>query len=376
MARRGAAERDIPMSDTQEFPAQPKDLSAEGERARALARTVEGVQGVVDGLRWVNDTILAQVLFALWDSGFYEYSLTHAHFSAAEAARQLHADPMVLDVLLNHLVGRGLLEKQDGLLSLTPRGQAITTVLVRGTFNLYLGGYGNLLSRLGPLLRGQTAITDPALQRSGWHTGVGSEQLACVRIVPAILKILQGHSGRRVIDLGCGAGGFLRQLAGQHAALRGFGIDASPEALDEARRQTHHAGMDDRLAFALAEIGRDPLPTPSDGPADGDILTAMYLFHEFGRDGEERIVNVLRDIARAYPARVLVFAECLPADAAELAQSPPSTFSQLDYLLIHPLSGQGLPLSVEVWTGIVKQAGLTLLDIKPVNWTVLYSVRL
>jgi hypothetical protein len=73
-------------------PADPLDLLAEGARARKLSAEVEGVKSMMDGMRLINDAILAQVLFALWDSGFYEYSLTHPRFSVAAAAEALHLD--------------------------------------------------------------------------------------------------------------------------------------------------------------------------------------------------------------------------------------------------------------------------------------------
>src|SRR5580704_14058538 len=81
-------------------PLQPDDLLAEGARARKLSAEVEGVKCLVEGTRLINDTVLTQVLFALWDSGFYEFSLTHPRFQVQEAADELHLDATLLRWLL------------------------------------------------------------------------------------------------------------------------------------------------------------------------------------------------------------------------------------------------------------------------------------
>ncbi len=354
---------------------EPGDLLAEGARARALSAEVAGVTGMVQGLNLVSDAILAHVLFALWDSGFYEYSLTRASFGVGEAARDLNLAEPVLQWLFNHLVGRGVLAERDSRLALTPSGAALSNVLVRGTFNLYLGGYGPLLAQLGPLLRKERADDDPAIARSGRHTAVGSEQLACVRVAPAVLKVLRERGRRHVLDLGCGSGGFLIQLARLDPDIRGVGIDISADAIEEARANARRSGVDARLSFSRAEVGAGPLPIDPAQRDRIDAVTAMYVLHEFGRGGRAGIVRVLREIASALPARLLAFTECLPADAAALAKEPPTTFSQLDYLLIHPLSRQGLPLPAAEWTSMLEEAGVQLLDQRPLHWVRLYVAQ-
>jgi hypothetical protein len=102
----------------------------------------------------------------------------------------------------------------------------------------------------------------------------------------------------------------------------------------------------------------------------------MYLLHEFGRDGEAGIVSVLREIRDAFPGRTLVFAECSPPDPSALAEHPPSTFSQLDYLLIHPLSGQGSPMPPDAWRRLVEKAGGSMRETHMMEWIGLYVVDL
>jgi len=46
-------------------PADPYDLLAEGARARKLSGEVEGVKCMAEGMRLINNAVMAQVLFAL-----------------------------------------------------------------------------------------------------------------------------------------------------------------------------------------------------------------------------------------------------------------------------------------------------------------------
>ena len=360
------------MMGTGEQPAKPDDLLDEGKRAKALLATVPGMKGAVAGIRLVNDAVLAHVLFALWDNGFYEYALTHPRFRPADVAGELGLDQAVLECLLDHLVGRGVLRASDDGLGLSEHGTALFSALCRGTLTLYLGGYGPLLGGLAPLLRGEIELSDHALARSERHVGVGSEQLACVRIVPAVLKILARRKARCVLDLGCGTGGFLIQLARSDPSFRGIGVDMSEEAVQAAGKNAAHRGVDDRLKFRRAEVGAGRLPLDKADLDRIEGITAMYLLHEFGRDGRDRVVQVLRELKAALPGRLLVFAECLPADVRAMQADPPTTFSQLDYQLIHPLSQQGSPLSVAEWETILEDAGPKLLEVQGIHWMRLY----
>jgi hypothetical protein len=67
-----------------------------------------------------------------------------------------------------------------------------------------------------------------------------------------------------------------------------------------------------------------------------------------------------------------VFTECFPADARGMGRHPPTTFSQLDYLLVHPLSGQGLPLAPKDWEALLRDAGWRLREVRRILWTGLY----
>src|SRR5206468_3051162 len=108
--------------------------------------------------------------------------------------------------------------------------------------------------------------------------------------IPWVLKEIQRLGGRYVLDLGCGAGDFLIQLALRWPDGGGVGIDLSPDGIAAARAAAEEYGVADRLAFHEAMLSEEPMDLPGHVRDRVDTLTSMYVLHEFGgRGGPERI---------------------------------------------------------------------------------------
>lgn len=332
-----------------------KDLLREAE----LARAIEFPPGAEE-LALASSWVYAQVLFALWDSGFYEFVRERPRFTRAEAEAALGLCPEVFASTVFYLIGRGVLRPVgEDALELTEKGTRVHNTLARGLINLYVGGYAGLLARLGPLLRGEIEPDDPALARSVRHAAAGTEDMTCVRLAPRLIELLTDLGVRHVLDLGCGTGGFLVQWA-RLTAGDGLGVDVSEEALAEARANAAAFGVAGRLGFVRAEVGAGPLPLGADEAARVEALTAMFLLHEFGRDGDEGVVRALQGLAAQFPGRVLIAAEMPPVDVVALRGRQPPALDAIDYHFIHPLSGQGPPRPRESWERLFAAAGVTL----------------
>jgi cyclopropane fatty-acyl-phospholipid synthase-like methyltransferase len=356
--------------------ADPYDLLAEGARARKLSGELEGVKCMAEGMRLINNTVMAHVLLALWESGFYEYSLTHPNFTAAEAAEALNLDAGVLLTLLHHLIGYGILSAADGRMQLTDYGSRFSNVVLRGVLNINLGGYGAQLQQIGPLLRKE--ITKEEIDRfhSTDHSGLGTEQLTSVRLVPAVLKMLVERNLHRVLHLACGSGGFLVQMARSDPAFTAIGIDKQAKKIAGAEQKVSRYGLESRIRLLQSEIGVDPLPLDEQERGEIDVVASIYLLHEIGRYGRQRIVDLLRQIKALFPGKLFLFSETIPPEAQDTVRKPASQYSQLDYLLVHRLRGKGMPLSPAEWKSIVADAGLKLIDSKEVYNIALFLAEL
>jgi SAM-dependent methyltransferase len=135
------------------------------------------------------------------------------------------------------------------------------------------------------------------------------------QIIPPITRFIAGGGGAahemRLLDVGCGTGRALRQIATAHPSMKYFGIDLSPYYIGAARRLTR----DVEHATLLAD-NAERLPF-----VDGhfDVITSVYLFHELPRNARR---NVLREAHRALrPGGLLVLEDSAqPSDSPGLAE--------------------------------------------------------
>jgi SAM-dependent methyltransferase len=315
-------------------------------------------------LQMVSDTFLAQVLNALWDSGLYEYVRNHTTVIVKDTAAELGLEETVLESLIEYLEGRGLMRwREDGFV-LTDRGETYWNYVTRGVLTCYVGGYNPVLSQLGPLLKKQVDLNDPRLDRLGRLVAVGSNySLLGNGTAPWVLEVIKELGGKCVLDLGCGSGQFLNQLALRWPDGSGVGVDMDLDAIGEATRTAVEFGVADRLNFCHAKLSAEPMELSAEVKRSVDIVTAMYLLHEFrGRGGVENIALVLASLRRQFPGRKLLMVEGTRADAAAMGTAPRRSYGQLDYSFFHPLSRQGSLLTPDEWQQVIESAGAKLID--------------
>lgn len=129
------------------------------------------------------------------------------------------------------------------------------------------------------------------------------------QILPPVTRFVREAGGAdklRVLDVACGTGRTLHQLASAHPALRLYGVDLSPAYVRAARARLAHVAE-----CAVSVENAEALPF-----ADGafDIVTNVYLFHELPRNTRRHVARELLRVLR--PGGLLVI-----EDSAQLADS-------------------------------------------------------
>lgn len=125
-----------------------------------------------------------------------------------------------------------------------------------------------------------------------------------------VLDAIRKLDGKYVLDLGCGAGDFLIQLALKWPLGAGMGIDLDPDAIAAARKNAEAHGVAGRIQFQQATLSAEPMAIAANALAKVDILTAIFMLHEFGgRGGPEMISTLIRSLRMQFPGRKLLMVE-------------------------------------------------------------------
>jgi len=116
------------------------------------------------------------------------------------------------------------------------------------------------------------------------------------------------HRGLVILDLACGAGAYLKDLAAAFPRSRLIGADLSGAYLEEARRRSR--------VKALVQANAERLPLAD---ASVDCVSAIYLFHELPRRVRTRVAAEIARVLKS--GGLLAFADSIqPADEPRLGR--------------------------------------------------------
>ncbi len=142
---------------------------------------------------------------------------------------------------------------------------------------------------------------------------MGTADVMRRQIIPPITQFLRDESpGRaRLLDIACGTGRGLHQLAITHPQLRYYGVDISPYYVQQAREL-----LSEFADVSLVVENAESLPFVSN---HFDIVTSIYLFHELPKDVRRRVMREAYRVLR--PGGLLVF-----KDSGQLSDSSDVAF--------------------------------------------------
>ena len=118
--------------------------------------------------------------------------------------------------------------------------------------------------------------------RARWYS-ISSTILGLSLVRRKALLALSLKNGENLLDIGCGSGDFLERIHeryGDDVIL--FGVDGSPDMIEEARRRTK--GMD--IAFMVAQAQELPFPSET-----FDSVVSTLVFHHISPKGKRTAIK-------------------------------------------------------------------------------------
>jgi SAM-dependent methyltransferase len=262
-------------------------------------------------------------------------------------------DPQLLKGVLEYLAIR------TNLVCKTEHGFAVTKQFnaeARFVLNLYADAYAKNASRLTKLMR-KPALAASTVDLVAHARAFSGEQTADGTLAAILGQLKLNH----ILDVGCGSGVLLREMATNDEAFVGWGLDRNAAMCKAARTQLRKAGVAKRVKVFHGDGGNLKSSIPVDVLALAQNLTACQFVNEMFRGGTSELEGWLQHTRRLLPGRMLIVSDYY----GRLGQGVPAIHRETllhDYAQL--ISGQGVPPpDSSAWQAIYRAAGCRLLHV-------------
>ena len=150
----------------------------------------------------------------------------------------------------------------------------------------------------GYLSRASAELYDHQVEVLFGGAAAAMRRQALVPLRDALCERGRAADSARLLDLGCGTGGFLREVKRNYPRLAVTGLDLSAPYLAVARRQLRAWSRTE-----LIEGAAEAIPVPD---ASFDVVTAIYLFHELPGRVRRAVAGEIRRVLRPGGRFILV----------------------------------------------------------------------
>jgi SAM-dependent methyltransferase len=319
----------------------------------------------------ISPYITTRVIQTLFHVGFLDALQTQGCVDPLNFASDHNLDGPILAAMCDALFARGYLWKNGARYAVDTKGRfLLETDLIRGWFELAYG-YGNVLHQMEALLRRDVSY-GPDVVRDGRFVAIGSG-LACIGFYfPLVADAIRQAGYRRVLDVGCGDGTFLRFLCERLPVAQGVGVDLSPDAVAAGNEQLKACGLEARIRLHTGnalELGK--LKEQLQGV---DAATTFFVLHELCDRRENQLaVEFLCEFRRALRGVPFHIVETIRPAPEELRRRPGMA---IEYFLLHDLSLQK-PIGREEWRKVFERAGFESLQEQYISFarTAIFKVQ-
>ena len=307
------------------------------------------------------------LLFSFHDTGVFDELKNNESLSSDQISKKLGLNKKILESGLNFLVNadNSITKDDKGNYHLTEIGKKRLYSDQAMAMSLgAVGAYHTLLTNYSSMLKNQIIY--------------GKDFIRDGRLV-ALSSVLTGKSNYSwvaqkfkdlnvdtVIDLGCGSGDIIIDFCNRHKSFNGIGLDIDPAAVEVARKNVKKNNLEDRIELITGDM-LEPKTYSSKISSKGEkvAFNAIMALHEFLRDGEQAVIDVLKKMKNEFPGSYFVLGEFNKCKDDEFQKIP--IYEKMHMLfyqeIIHGLTDQGLA-SLESWKKMFKAADVELLEYK------------
>jgi 2-ketoarginine methyltransferase len=292
-------------------------------------------------------------IHALLNVGLIDEMQKKPGVNIEEFAASANLEIDVLRPLCETFYCLGLFDRDDCGYSLSEKGRDVVEVM-RGWLEVCYG-YSEVFHSLEPLLRKEKVYGRDLYRRSDF-VARGSGEMENLLFFPMVNDIVVAGGYRKILDLGCGDGTFLRNLCDLNPDVECFGIDLAPGAVAEGNRALREAGLGSRITLFALDISK--IEQVSGALKQIDAATAFFVLHELLYFGEDVLLDFLKSFRRLFPDVPLIALEAVRPPIEELRRHPGIS---VYYFLYHDLTQQK-PVDAENWKRLFSSAGFASIE--------------
>jgi len=274
--------------------------------------------------------------------------------TAAALARRHDVDLALLQAALELLAARTTLIARGGARFRLASGY---DGYARAVIHQYLGAYGPNACAFDRILRNPAlgrGLTDPPQ-----HAKAYAAEPALSSVLIADLVVQLGLND--VLDLGCGTGALLADLAGRIAPFHGFGLDSNPAMCAAAQQRLRATAGAAKVRIFRGDSRRPLAALPAPIARQVRTLTAASLANEFFADPAWPAARWLTGLKAAFPGRTLLIGDYY----GQLGRGRPPRSNPLAlHDFVQLISGQGVPPpDLQSWKKIYRSARCALVHV-------------
>lgn len=303
---------------------------------------------LIEALQPVRGMALAQGIHQLFSSGIYA-AIETSPASVEDIAKMLEMKPPRVAGFLRYLANEDIVSFEDGVATLTAKGSGLKPF--RPWYELLVGGYADTFGQIS-----RTLAQDAYATRDGAMVGIGSCGISRFDALPLVRRLLADApvSPTEIVDIGCGNGDFLVDLAEDYPGVTATGVDPyAPVERGSGSLVFHQASGVDFLRDGGAGDG-------GTGHAERIFVGAFLLQEILEQQGRETVVEVVGTIVRSGAYFAVVEVDHRPADPSVMRHGLGQAYYN-PYYFLHVLTEQRLE-TVGFWLDLFEEAGAMVIS--------------